>query len=70
EKIIDEKGLDRVLIAKYDGNLWPQDGIQHNRVSHALPDTRHARTCLLSLEMCDNAHSSWNSKCRKEKLIG
>ncbi|KAM4742821.1 arf-GAP with Rho-GAP domain, ANK repeat and PH domain-containing protein 1 isoform 2-T2 [Anableps anableps] len=30
------------LSIQYDGNLWSQDGLQQNRVSRALPDTRHA----------------------------
>ncbi|XP_030007952.1 arf-GAP with Rho-GAP domain, ANK repeat and PH domain-containing protein 1 isoform X2 [Sphaeramia orbicularis] len=30
------------LSIQYDGDVWPQDGLQQTRVSRALPDTRHA----------------------------
>ncbi|XP_068440556.1 arf-GAP with Rho-GAP domain, ANK repeat and PH domain-containing protein 1 isoform X2 [Clinocottus analis] len=30
------------LSIQYDGNVWPQDGLQQTRVSRVLPDTRHA----------------------------
>ncbi|XP_069390078.1 arf-GAP with Rho-GAP domain, ANK repeat and PH domain-containing protein 1 isoform X2 [Paralichthys olivaceus] len=31
-----------ILSIQYDGNVWPQDGLQLTRVSRVLPDTRHA----------------------------
>ncbi|XP_078102508.1 arfGAP with RhoGAP domain, ankyrin repeat and PH domain 1 isoform X2 [Sander vitreus] len=30
------------LSIQYDGNVWPQNGLQQTRVSRVLPDTRHA----------------------------
>ncbi|XP_026196908.1 arf-GAP with Rho-GAP domain, ANK repeat and PH domain-containing protein 1 isoform X2 [Anabas testudineus] len=30
------------LSIQYDGNVWPQDGLQQTRVSRVLPESRHA----------------------------
>ncbi|KAM4589452.1 arf-GAP with Rho-GAP domain, ANK repeat and PH domain-containing protein 1 isoform 1-T1 [Fundulus diaphanus] len=43
------------LSIQYDGNLWPQDGLQQNRVSRrALPDTRHGNVSLIPLRGSEN----------------
>ncbi|CAG6004924.1 unnamed protein product [Menidia menidia] len=45
------------LSIQCDANVWPQDGLQPSRVNRVVPDTRHAKTRLLSLETFDNAYS-------------
>ncbi|XP_041796004.1 arf-GAP with Rho-GAP domain, ANK repeat and PH domain-containing protein 1-like isoform X3 [Chelmon rostratus] len=42
------------LSIKYDGNVWPQDGLQQMRVSRALPDTRHGNVSLIPLRGSEN----------------
>lgn len=41
-------------MVKYDGNVWPQDGLQHKRVSRELPDTRHGNVSLIPLRGSEN----------------
>uniref|UniRef100_A0AAX7TTH2 ArfGAP with RhoGAP domain, ankyrin repeat and PH domain 1 n=1 Tax=Astatotilapia calliptera TaxID=8154 RepID=A0AAX7TTH2_ASTCA len=42
------------LSIQYDGNVWPQDGLQHKRVSRELPDTRHGNVSLIPLRGSEN----------------
>ncbi|KAM3615695.1 uncharacterized protein V6R79_006329 [Siganus canaliculatus] len=42
------------LSIQYDGNLWPQDGLQKTRVSRVLPDTRHGNVSLIPLRGSEN----------------
>ncbi|XP_007564194.1 arf-GAP with Rho-GAP domain, ANK repeat and PH domain-containing protein 1 isoform X2 [Poecilia formosa] len=42
------------LSIQNDGNIWPQDGVQQNRVSRALPDTRHGNVSLIPLRGSEN----------------
>ncbi|XP_049433460.1 arf-GAP with Rho-GAP domain, ANK repeat and PH domain-containing protein 1-like isoform X1 [Epinephelus fuscoguttatus] len=42
------------LSIQYDGNVWPQDGLQQTRVSRALPDTRHGNVSLIPLRGSEN----------------
>ncbi|XP_040901612.1 arf-GAP with Rho-GAP domain, ANK repeat and PH domain-containing protein 1-like isoform X2 [Toxotes jaculatrix] len=42
------------LSIQYDGNVWPQDGLQQTRVSRVLPDTRHGNVSLIPLRGSEN----------------
>ncbi|KAM9358599.1 arf-GAP with Rho-GAP domain, ANK repeat and PH domain-containing protein 1 [Symphorus nematophorus] len=42
------------LSIQYDGNVWPQDGLQQARVSRVLPDTRHGNVSLIPLRGSEN----------------
>ncbi|XP_070826091.1 arf-GAP with Rho-GAP domain, ANK repeat and PH domain-containing protein 1 isoform X1 [Chaetodon trifascialis] len=42
------------LSIQYDGNVWPQDGLQQIRASRALPDTRHGNVSLIPLRGSEN----------------
>ncbi|XP_076591200.1 arf-GAP with Rho-GAP domain, ANK repeat and PH domain-containing protein 1 isoform X2 [Chaetodon auriga] len=42
------------LSIQYDGNVWPQDGLQQMRVNRALPDTRHGNVSLIPLRGSEN----------------
>uniref|UniRef100_A0A8C2ZN69 ArfGAP with RhoGAP domain, ankyrin repeat and PH domain 1 n=1 Tax=Cyclopterus lumpus TaxID=8103 RepID=A0A8C2ZN69_CYCLU len=42
------------LSIQYDGNVWPQDGVQQTRVSRVLPDTRHGKVSLIPLRGSEN----------------
>ncbi|XP_062274830.1 arf-GAP with Rho-GAP domain, ANK repeat and PH domain-containing protein 1-like isoform X2 [Scomber scombrus] len=42
------------LSIQYDGNIWPQDGLQQTRVSRVLPDTRHGNVSLIPLRGSEN----------------
>ncbi|XP_015241666.1 PREDICTED: arf-GAP with Rho-GAP domain, ANK repeat and PH domain-containing protein 1 [Cyprinodon variegatus] len=42
------------LSIQYEGNLWPQDGLQQSRVSRVLPDTRHGNVSLIPLRGSEN----------------
>ena len=39
---------------KYDGNVWPQHGLQQTPVSRVLPDTRHGNVSLIPLRGSEN----------------
>uniref|UniRef100_A0A8P4FY34 Arf-GAP with Rho-GAP domain, ANK repeat and PH domain-containing protein 1 n=1 Tax=Dicentrarchus labrax TaxID=13489 RepID=A0A8P4FY34_DICLA len=39
---------------KYDGDVWPQDGLKQTRVSRVLPDTRHGNVSLIPLRGSEN----------------
>ncbi|KAK5929221.1 hypothetical protein CgunFtcFv8_010470 [Champsocephalus gunnari] len=43
-----------LLSIQYDGNVWPQDGLQLTRVSRVLPDTRHGNVSLIPLRGSEN----------------
>ncbi|KAI4815708.1 hypothetical protein KUCAC02_005843, partial [Chaenocephalus aceratus] len=43
-----------LLSIQYDGNVWPQDGLQQTRVSRVLPDTRHGNVSLIPLRGSEN----------------
>nr|XP_019950740.1 PREDICTED: arf-GAP with Rho-GAP domain, ANK repeat and PH domain-containing protein 1 isoform X1 [Paralichthys olivaceus] len=43
-----------ILSIQYDGNVWPQDGLQLTRVSRVLPDTRHGNVSLIPLRGSEN----------------
>uniref|UniRef100_A0A8C7YTJ4 ArfGAP with RhoGAP domain, ankyrin repeat and PH domain 1 n=1 Tax=Oryzias sinensis TaxID=183150 RepID=A0A8C7YTJ4_9TELE len=42
------------LSFQYDGNVWPQDGLQQTRVSRVLPDARHGNVSLIPLRGSEN----------------
>ncbi|XP_074497911.1 arf-GAP with Rho-GAP domain, ANK repeat and PH domain-containing protein 1 isoform X1 [Sebastes fasciatus] len=42
------------LSIQYDGNVWPQDGLQQTRVSRVLPETRHGNVSLIPLRGSEN----------------
>uniref|UniRef100_A0A3B4YA77 ArfGAP with RhoGAP domain, ankyrin repeat and PH domain 1 n=2 Tax=Seriola lalandi dorsalis TaxID=1841481 RepID=A0A3B4YA77_SERLL len=42
------------LSIQYDGNVWPQNGLQQTRVSRVLPDTRHGNVSLIPLRGSEN----------------
>ncbi|XP_070684834.1 arf-GAP with Rho-GAP domain, ANK repeat and PH domain-containing protein 1 isoform X2 [Pempheris klunzingeri] len=42
------------LSIQYDGNVWPQDGLQKTRVSRVLPDARHGNVSLIPLRGSEN----------------
>ncbi|KAM6933000.1 arf-GAP with Rho-GAP domain, ANK repeat and PH domain-containing protein 1 [Xenentodon cancila] len=42
------------LSIQYDGDVWPQDGLQQSRVSRVLPDTRHGNVSLIPLRGSEN----------------
>uniref|UniRef100_A0A8D3BCS2 Arf-GAP with Rho-GAP domain ANK repeat and PH domain-containing protein 1 n=1 Tax=Scophthalmus maximus TaxID=52904 RepID=A0A8D3BCS2_SCOMX len=42
------------LSIQYDGDVWPQDGLQQTRVSRVLPDTRHGNVSLIPLRGSEN----------------
>ncbi|XP_073338522.1 arf-GAP with Rho-GAP domain, ANK repeat and PH domain-containing protein 1 isoform X2 [Pagrus major] len=42
------------LSIQYDGDLWPQDGLQQTRVSRVLPDARHGNVSLIPLRGSEN----------------
>uniref|UniRef100_A0A3Q1HNA7 ArfGAP with RhoGAP domain, ankyrin repeat and PH domain 1 n=1 Tax=Anabas testudineus TaxID=64144 RepID=A0A3Q1HNA7_ANATE len=42
------------LSLKYDGNVWPQDGLQQTRVSRVLPESRHGNVSLIPLRGSEN----------------
>ncbi|KAM7399346.1 hypothetical protein PAMP_018624 [Pampus punctatissimus] len=42
------------LSIQYDGDVWPQDGLQQARVSRVLPDTRHGNVSLIPLRGSEN----------------
>lgn len=39
---------------KYNGDVWPQDGLQQTRVSHVLPNTHHGNVSLIPLRGSEN----------------
>lgn len=41
-------------LVKYDGDVWPEDGLQNKRVSRELPDTRHGSVSLIPLRGSEN----------------
>ncbi|TKS81167.1 Arf-GAP with [Collichthys lucidus] len=42
------------LSIQYDGNVWPQNGLQQTRVSRVMPDTRHGNVSLIPLRGSEN----------------
>ncbi|XP_044058847.1 arf-GAP with Rho-GAP domain, ANK repeat and PH domain-containing protein 1-like isoform X5 [Siniperca chuatsi] len=42
------------LSIQYNGDVWPQDGLQQTRVSRVLPDTRHGNVSLIPLRGSEN----------------
>ncbi|XP_068601185.1 arf-GAP with Rho-GAP domain, ANK repeat and PH domain-containing protein 1 [Brachionichthys hirsutus] len=42
------------LSIQYDGNVWPQHGLQQPRVSRVFPDTRHGNVSLIPLRGSEN----------------
>uniref|UniRef100_A0A665U0Q2 ArfGAP with RhoGAP domain, ankyrin repeat and PH domain 1 n=2 Tax=Echeneis naucrates TaxID=173247 RepID=A0A665U0Q2_ECHNA len=42
------------LSIQYDGNVWPQDGLQQTRVSRVMPDARHGNVSLIPLRGSEN----------------
>ncbi|XP_041850481.1 arf-GAP with Rho-GAP domain, ANK repeat and PH domain-containing protein 1-like isoform X2 [Melanotaenia boesemani] len=42
------------LTIQYDGNVWPQDGLQQTRVRRVVPDTRHGNVSLIPLRGSEN----------------
>ncbi|XP_037835148.1 arf-GAP with Rho-GAP domain, ANK repeat and PH domain-containing protein 1 isoform X2 [Kryptolebias marmoratus] len=42
------------LSIQYDGDMWPQDGLQRTRVIRTLPDTRHGNVSLIPLRGSEN----------------
>ncbi|KAG7480217.1 arf-GAP with Rho-GAP domain, ANK repeat and PH domain-containing protein 1 isoform X1 [Solea senegalensis] len=42
------------LSVQYDGDVWPQDGLQQTRMSRVLPDTRHGNVSLIPLRGSEN----------------
>nr|XP_040027553.1 arf-GAP with Rho-GAP domain, ANK repeat and PH domain-containing protein 1-like isoform X2 [Gasterosteus aculeatus aculeatus] len=42
------------LSIQYDGDVWPQDGLQQTRASRALPETRHGNVSLIPLRGSEN----------------
>ncbi|XP_029964690.1 arf-GAP with Rho-GAP domain, ANK repeat and PH domain-containing protein 1 isoform X2 [Salarias fasciatus] len=42
------------LSIQYDGDVWPQDGLQQTRASRAPPDTRHGNVSLIPLRGSEN----------------
>ncbi|XP_030600008.1 arf-GAP with Rho-GAP domain, ANK repeat and PH domain-containing protein 1 isoform X2 [Archocentrus centrarchus] len=42
------------LSIQYDGDVWPQEGLQNKRVSRELPDTRHGSVSLIPLRGSEN----------------
>ncbi|XP_024132463.1 arf-GAP with Rho-GAP domain, ANK repeat and PH domain-containing protein 1 isoform X3 [Oryzias melastigma] len=42
------------LSFQYDGDVWPQDGLQQTRVSRVLPDARHGNVSLIPLRGSEN----------------
>lgn len=39
---------------KYNGDVWPQDGLQQTRVSRVLPNTHHGNVSLIPLRGSEN----------------
>lgn len=39
---------------KYDGNVWPQDGLQQRRMNHVMPEMRHGNVSLIPLRGSEN----------------
>ncbi|KAK2912627.1 arf-GAP with Rho-GAP domain, ANK repeat and PH domain-containing protein 1-like isoform X2 [Channa argus] len=42
------------LSIQYDGDLWPQEGLQQTRASRVLPDPRHGNVSLIPLRGSEN----------------
>lgn len=42
------------LSIQYDGDMWPQDGQQHTRLSRAVPDMHHGNVSLIPLRGSEN----------------
>ncbi|XP_072248713.1 arf-GAP with Rho-GAP domain, ANK repeat and PH domain-containing protein 1 isoform X3 [Leuresthes tenuis] len=42
------------LSIQYDGDVWPQDGLQMTRASRVVPDTRHGNVSLIPLRGSEN----------------
>ncbi|KAL6116275.1 arap1 [Pungitius sinensis] len=42
------------LSIQYDGNVWPQDGLQRTQAGRALPETRHGNVSLIPLRGSEN----------------